>query len=263
MKSMIKKTLCLALALMMGLALLPVHAEQADKKPLEGKHLVIAMSPDFMFFETISTTDETGYEGLDIDIIKHLSKELGFTFEITPMAFASLVGALQTGGVDFVISGMSYTEARAEVVDFSNPYASTKVGCVTLVGSPIDSPEKLEGQTIACSQGTNYENVIKGIKGTTLKTYQGQAAVGMAVAQGSDGVVAGLTSSNGSKKLVATVLGANGEALLTYFTLNEGVADQYSIAFPKGSELKDLFNAELEKMTASGLLPDLIQKWLY
>lgn len=263
MKTMMKKTLILALALTFALSILPVQAQTADKKPLEDKKLLIAMSPDFMFFETISTTDETGYEGLDIDIIKHLSKELGFSFEIKPMAFASLVGALQTNDVDFVISGMSYTEKRAEVVDFSMPYASTKVGCLTAVGSAIDSQEKLEGQVIACSQGTNYENLINAIPGSTLKTYQGGSAVGLAVAQGSDNVVAGITSSNGCKKLVATVLGPNGETLLKYFTLNEGVADQYSIGFPKGSELKPLFDEAIQQMIDSGLMQQLIQKWLY
>lgn len=263
MKTLMKKTLALALALVFALSILPAQAQTADKKPLEGKKLIIAMSPDFMFFETISTSDETGYEGLDIDIIKHLSQELGFSFEITPMAFASLVGALQTGGVDFVISGMSYTEQRAEVVDFSMPYASSKVGCVTAVGSAIDAQEKLEGQVVACSQGTNYENIIKAIPGTTLKTYQGQSAVGLAVAQGSDGVVAGITSSNGCKKLVATVLDAKGEALLKYFTLNEGVADQYSMAFPKGSELTPQFNEVIQQMVDSGLMQQLIEKWLY
>ncbi|HSK68537.1 MAG TPA: ABC transporter substrate-binding protein [Candidatus Limnocylindria bacterium] len=261
MKSILAKTLALTLALSLILAAAPAVAETA--KPLAGKKLTIALSPDFMFFETISTTDETGYEGLDIDIIKHLSQELGFEFEITPMAFASLVGSLQAGGVDFVISGMSYTAQRDEVVDFSVPYATSKVGCVTKADSAINSQEDLAGQVIACSQGTNYENIIKDIPGSTLVTYQGQSAVGMAVAQGSDGVAAGITSSNGSKKLVATVLGPNNEPLLKYFLLNEGAADAYSIAFPEGSELVPLFNQVIEGMQESGLMQELIAKWLY
>lgn len=257
----LKKVLTLTLALVLALSLFPASAESA--KPLEGKKLTIALSPDFMFFETISTTDETGYEGLDIDIIKALSEKLGFTFEITPMVFSSLVGALQTGGVDFVISGMSFTEERAKVVDFSIPYASSKVGCVTLIGSDIKTQDDLKGKVIACSQGTNYENMIKAIEGSTLVTYNGQSAAGLAVAQGSDGVQACITSSNGSKKLAATVLGANGEALLTYFILNESQADQYSMAFPKGSELVALFNGVIEEMQASGQMQELITKWLY
>ena len=70
-----------------------------------GKNLKIAMSPDFMYFETISETDPCGYEGLDIDIIKSLSDKLGFEWEIVPMSFSSLIGSLQTGNADSVLLG--------------------------------------------------------------------------------------------------------------------------------------------------------------
>ena len=60
-----KKILACLLALMLVLGCTAI-AEEA--KPLAGKTLKIAMSPDFMYFETISETDPCGYEGLDIDI---------------------------------------------------------------------------------------------------------------------------------------------------------------------------------------------------
>jgi len=256
-----KKLLICLLALMM---LTVGCCAVAEDKPLAGKTLKIAMSPDFMYFETISETDPTGYEGLDIDIIKSLSEKLGFDFEIVPMSFSSLIGSLQTGNADFVISGMSYTEERAQVVDFSMTYVTTDVGCVVPVASEIDSYEDLKGQIVCCSQGTTYEMLIEGIEGATLKTYQGQAAVGTAVAQASDGVVAGLTSINGSKKLANTMFAADGSPMLKYFVLDsEGVADKYNIAFPKGSELVALFDAEIQNMIDSGEMEKLVQYWLY
>ena len=239
-----------------------VHAV-AEDKPLAGKNLKIAMSPDFMYFETISETDPTGYEGLDIDIIKSLSDKLGFEWEIVPMSFSSLIGSLQTGNADFVISGMSYTEERAQVVDFSMTYVTTDVGCVVPVDSAIASYNDLKGQIVCCSQGTTYEMLIEGIEGATLKTYQGQAAVGTAVAEGSDGVVAGLTSINGSKKLANTMFDANGAPMLKYFALEGAPADEYSMAFPSGSELVEVFNTALAELKASGKLDEMIKRWLY
>ena len=256
-----KKLLSCLLALTLVFALCTAVAED---KPLAGKNLKIAMSPDFMYFETISETDPTGYEGLDIDIIKSLSDKLGFTFEIVPMSFSSLIGSLQTGNADFVISGMSYTEERAQVVDFSMTYVTTDVGCVVPVDSAIASYDDLKGQIVCCSQGTTYEMLIEGIEGATLKTYQGQAAVGTAVAQASDGVVAGLTSINGSKKLSNTMFGTDGAPLLKYFVLDsEGVADKYNIAFPKGSELVALFDGAIQEMIDSGEMEKLVKFWLY
>ena len=256
-----KKLLSCLLALTLVFALCTAVAED---KPLAGKNLKIAMSPDFMYFETISETDPTGYEGLDIDIIKSLSEKLGFTFEIVPMSFSSLIGSLQTGNADFVISGMSYTEERAQVVDFSMTYVTTDVGCVVPVDSSISSYNDLKGQIVCCSQGTTYEMLIEGIEGATLKTYQGQAAVGTAVAQGSDGVVAGLTSINGSKKLSNTMFNTDGSPMLKYFVLDsEGVADKYNIAFPKGSELVALFDGAIQEMIDSGEMEKLVKYWLY
>ena len=259
-----KKILSLltVLCLLMGLG--TAFAEGESALPLAGQHLKIALSPDFMYFETVSETDETGYEGLDIDVIKLLSQKLGFTFEIVPMGFSALIGALQTNDVDFVISGMSYTDERAQVVDFSITYCITDVGCVVPVDSEIASFADLQNKTVACSQGTTYELLIEGIPGATLKTFQGQAAVGNAVAEGLDGVVAGLTSINGSKKLSNTVLDADGSPKLKYFVLEgEGTADQYNIAFPKGSALVELVNGVLKELQEDGTLDALIKQWLY
>ena len=255
-----KKLIAIMMCMMMlvgGVAL----AEGA--KPLEGQKLSIALSPNFMYFETVSETEECGYEGLDIDIIKEFSNMLGFEFEIIPMSFSSLVGSLQAGSVDMVISGMAYTAERDQVVDFSNVYCTTSVGCVTKVDSAINTFEDLQNQIVCCSQGTNYEMLIESIPGTTLKTFQGQAAVGTAVAEGSDGVVAGLTSINGSKKLANTMFDANGAPMLKYFALEGAPADEYSMAFPSGSELVEVFNTALAELKASGKLDEMIKHWLY
>lgn len=257
MKKMIAFMLCILLIMSAALAV----AEEA--KPLAGKKLTIALSPNFMFFETVSETEECGYEGLDIDIIKELSNMLGFEFEIVPMSFSSLVGSLQAKSVDMVISGMSYTEERAQIVDFSDVYCTSVVGCVTKVDSEIASFDDLKNQIVCCSQGTNYEMIIEGIEGATLKTYQGQAAVGTAVAEGTDGVVAGLTSINGSKKLATTMLNDKGEPMLKYFPLEGARADEYSMAFPKGSELTPIFNEALAQLKESGKLDEMIHQWLY
>ena len=257
MKKMIAFMLCILLVMSAALAV----AEEA--KPLAGKKLTIALSPNFMFFETVSETEECGYEGLDIDIIKELSNMLGFEFEIVPMSFSSLVGSLQAKSVDMVISGMSYTEERAQIVDFSDVYCTSVVGCVTKIDSEIASFDDLKNQIVCCSQGTNYEMIIEGIEGATLKTYQGQAAVGTAVAEGTDGVVAGLTSINGSKKLATTMLDANGSAMLKYFALEDAPADEYCMAFPKDSELTVLFNEGIQTLQDSGKLDEMIHYWLY
>ena len=256
-----KKAIALILSLILMMSCCSALAE--DAKPLAGKKLTIALSPNFMFFETVSETDPTGYEGLDIDIIKELSDMLGFEFEIVPMSFSSLVGSLQANSVDMVISGMTATEERKQIVDFSDVYCVSSVGCITKVDSAVNTFEDLQNQIVCCSQGTNYEMLIEDIPGATLKTYQGQAAVGTAVAEATDNVVAGLTSINGAKKLATTMLDTNGNPMLKYFALDGAQADEYCMAFPKGSELVSVFNEGIQALKDSGKLDEMIQYWLY
>ena len=256
-----KKIVALLLAAMMIVCCCSALAEET--KPLAGRTLKIALSPNFMYFETVSEDDPNAYEGLDIDIIAKLSEMLGFDYEIVPMDFASLIGSLQTGNADFVISGLSYSDERAQVVDFSMTYCTTDVGCVVPVDSDIQTTSDLIGKVVCCSAGTTYETLLTAMD-VNLKTFNGQAAVGTAVAEGTDNVAAGVTSINGSKKLANTVLDTEGNPMLRYFMLEgEGTADSYNIAFTKGSELTAIFDEAIQAMIDSGELAEMIQYWLY
>ena len=249
MKKLLSLMLALAVVLCCGAAF-------AEELPLAGQSLRVGLSPTFMYFETQNEAGE--YEGLDIDIINKLSEMLGFEYEIVPMDFSSLIGSLQTADLDFVISGLSYTEERAQVVDFSVTYCTTDVGCVTKTDSDINSTADLAGKVVCCSQGTTYEILLQDM-GVDLRTFQGTAAVGTAVMNGQDGVVAGVTSINGAKKLAN-----QSEGVLRYFMLEgEGTADEYNIAFQKGSELTEVFNTALQELFDNGWMAERIQYWLY
>ncbi len=236
------------------------EAPATDALPLAGKHLKVAMSANYKYFETV-TIDASGkevYEGLDIDILDQMSKDLGFTYEIMNMPFASLIGSLQANQADFVISGMSYTDERAKSVDFSEKYATAKVGVIIPKDSQVKSIEDLKGKKVACSAGTNYENIIKSIEGAELVTFDGQAAVTQELIMGR--VDAAITGGTASKKVTEENEG------LSFFIMNTddvGIPlDTYNMAFPKGSELVSVFNSQIAKMNEEGTLNDLIIKWL-
>ena len=242
----------------------PVSAQSSDTAtaPLAGQHFKVGLSANFKFFETVTVGSDGKeyYEGTDIDILNHLSEKLGFTYEISNMPFASLIGALQAKQVDFVISGMSATEERAKSVDFSQSYVTASLGVLTKEGSDIKSIADLNGKKIACSQGTSYEKVIKSIPGAELVTFDGQAAVTQELMMGR--VDACMTSGTGCKKIASENTG------LTYFIVvdeikgMESSVNEFAMAFPKGSALKAVMNTEISNMKNDGTLKSILVKWL-
>ena len=104
--------------------------------------------------------------GVDVDIAREIAKKLGKELEIKDVAFDSIVNEVKTGKADFGAAGISYNEERAEEVDFTINYATSKQIIVVRENSNISKKEDLENLTIAVQLGSvgdsyvtqNYEN---------------------------------------------------------------------------------------------------------
>ncbi len=127
-------------------------------KPLEGKHLNCAMVITFppFGFEQLDDKGDTKIVGYDVDVIDYIANELGFTYTITPTNFKGLMGELQSGRVDFLISAMSPTKARAKSADFSIPYYYSRTAIIQYPGTNIKHVADLKGRRISASFGTQY-----------------------------------------------------------------------------------------------------------
>ncbi|MCL2569440.1 MAG: transporter substrate-binding domain-containing protein [Oscillospiraceae bacterium] len=60
--------------------------------------------------------------GLDPDIARAIGDLLGYAIEIIDMDFGAIILSVQTGQVDFGMAGMTITEERREMVDFTQAY---------------------------------------------------------------------------------------------------------------------------------------------
>ena len=90
-------------------------------------------------FETV--TGENEPEGISVDVAKAFGEYLGRPTEIVNTNFGGLIPALQSGEIDIVIASMSITAARAEVVDFTDPYFFFKI--ITLVNQEFATAQNL------------------------------------------------------------------------------------------------------------------------
>ncbi|ARJ50120.1 ABC transporter permease subunit [Staphylococcus lutrae] len=89
----------------------------------ERGELKVGLSADYAPMEFEHTVNgEREYAGIDIEIAKKIAKDNGVKLKIVNMSFDSLLGALKTGKIDIIISGMTPTDERKKEVDFSDNY---------------------------------------------------------------------------------------------------------------------------------------------
>lgn len=96
------------------------------------------------------------YKGIDIDLIHAIAEDQGFEIELEAMDFGGIIPAMQAGQLDIAIAGMSITEERKEIVDFSEPYF--EAGITLVVGEKndaISNVDDLKGHTVAVKNGTS------------------------------------------------------------------------------------------------------------
>lgn len=87
------------------------------------KALTMGTNAAFKPFEYVDGADPVGF---DITMSQYIARDFGATLTVEDMAFDSLISALDSGAIDFIAAGMSKTPEREQMVDFSDPYYSSK-----------------------------------------------------------------------------------------------------------------------------------------
>ncbi|EOB7467543.1 ABC transporter permease subunit [Staphylococcus aureus] len=131
MKCLIRFILVLGLLISSAMVYInpTAHAEQDQtwEKIKERGELRVGLYADYAPMEFEHTVNgKTEYAGVDIDLAKKIAKDNNLKLKIVNMSFDSLLGALKTGKIDIIISGMTSTPERKKQVDFSDSYMMTK-----------------------------------------------------------------------------------------------------------------------------------------
>ena len=126
--------------------------------------LVVATSPDYAPFEFQALVDgKNQVVGADIDMAQAIADELGVKLEISSMSFDNVLTSLQTGKADLAIAGISATDERKEVFDFSIPYYENKMSFLVRK-TDLDKYKDLSSlasANIAAQKGTVPETMVK------------------------------------------------------------------------------------------------------
>lgn len=221
----------------------------------------IATDTTFAPFEYANADGE--YEGIDIDLLAAIAEDQGFDYELDPVGFDAALQAVQSGQDDGVIAGMSITDERKEIFDFSDPYYDSTVCCAAAAGGDIQSLDDLNGQNVAVKNGTMSQSWAQSIAdqyGFTMTTFDTSDVMYQDVTAGNsaacfeDTPVMSYAISTGSVDL---------EIIETVDEDSE-YATPYGFAVLKGEngELLDMFNAGLADIKDDGTYQDIIDKYV-
>ncbi len=141
------------------------------KKIKKQGYITVGLSadyPPFEFHKTINGEDKI--VGFDVSLAKKVAKQLGVKLRINEMQFSSLLGALKTGKIDMIISGMNSTPARAKEVSFSKNYLSVQERMLirTTDKNKFKTTQDFSGHKVgAQTESTELEFVQNQLTGST------------------------------------------------------------------------------------------------
>lgn len=220
--------------------------------------LTMGTSADYYPFQFIEVIDgEEVIAGFDVDIAHHIAKALEMELEIVDMEFNTLITALRSERVDMVLSSMSPTEDRAEVIDFSNVYYQSNEGLI-LASSPISELADLNGLTIGVQTGSVQEEIGNNLveEGIDIDLLLMDSIPNL-VQQLSAGRVDAIIVNQLTAKAYS-----NADEALYVADIIPTVELGTAVAFPQGSDLTEQVNAILAEMEADGTMEALFEQWL-
>ncbi len=218
---------------------------------VEGK---LTMSTNAQFPPYEMTTDDGGFEGIDVEIATAIAEKLGLELDILDMDFDSALLAVQQGKSDIVMAGVTVNEDRQLVMDFTDSYATGVQVIIVKEGSDVTIDNMGEG-------------LIGTQRGTTGNIYCTDDYGEEHVMAYDDGFTAVQALMNGQVDCVvidnapAQEFVKNNAGLTILDT--EYANEDYAIGLNKGNTaLLDAINTALNELISDGTVQTIIDKYI-
>jgi polar amino acid transport system substrate-binding protein len=230
-------------------------AEEGKLPDLGGKKVTIAVENAYPPFNYIDSNTGQGI-GWDYDVVREICVRINCIPDFKEAAWDGIFPAMQAGEFDMLADGVTITDERKLIVDFSMPYVI--VGQVLLVradeGMSIDEMKADANVVVGTQLGTTNEIVAKqNFPEERVKSFEDFGAAVLALLSGDiDGVVIDTVSAAG-------FMGENEGKMKIAGTLTSD--EELGFAFPPGSDLRAAVDAALQAMKDDGTLEALNKKW--
>jgi len=235
----------------------PAESEAAALPTVEAGKLHVSTNAEFPPYEML---DDAGNPiGIDMEVAAAIAEKLGLELVIDDMGFDAALEAVQNGQSDIAMAGLTVTEERKEVMDFSDSYATGVQVVIVKEGSEV-TMDNLGDYTIGTQMGT------------TGYIYASDTPENGGY--GEDHVIG---YDNGALAVMALVNDQVGAVIIDdlpakeYVAANEGLAilegtwveEDYAIGVKKGNTaVLDAVNAAMNELKADGTFQNIVDKYI-
>lgn len=254
-----KKVFAIVLTVMMIATLFAGCGSKSanDLNTVEAGKLIMSTNASFPPYEM--TTDDGGFEGIDVEVAGAIAEKLGLELVVDDMDFDAALLAVQQNKSDIVMAGVSVTEDRLLVMNFSDSYATGIQSVIVKEGSDVNM-DNLGDYMIGCQRGT------------TGYIYASDTPENGGY--GEDHVIA---YDNGASAVQALMNGQvdcviiDNAPAAEYVSANAGltmlpgawVEESYAIGMNKdNAKLLEAVNKALSELTADGTVQAIIDKYI-
>ena len=215
----------------------------------------LTMSTNAAFPPYEMTTDSGDLEGIDIEVAGAIAEKLGLELQVDDMDFDAALLATQSGKSDMVMAGVTVTDERQKVMDFSDTYAEGIQSIIVPEDSDIASADDLAGKIIGTQRGTTgYIYCTDDFGEDSVVAYDDGLTAVQALNNGQ--VDAVVIDNAPAKEFVAANPGL--KILDTAYA-----QEDYAIGVAKGNtELLNAINGALEELQADGTLQSIVDKYI-
>lgn len=231
---------------------------------VEDGKLIMSTNATFPPYEMVADGDGvngSGYEGIDIEIAYALADKLGLELVIDDMDFDAALLAVQNNSADMMLAGLSYSEERDEVVDFSDPYATGVQVVIVKEGSDV-TLDNLGDYMIGTQRGTTgylYASDTPENGGYGEDHVIGYDSGVTAVQELINGTIDAVIID---KQPAEAYVAANPDAGLTILPGN-WVEEDYCLAVDEGNTaLLNALNTALNELKSDGTLDEIVAKYI-
>ena len=195
-------------------------------------------------------------KGFDVDVVAEICNRINCQPNWITTAWDGIFGALADGQFDMVVSGVTITEERDKIVDFSKPYIIVQQGVLMRVEDQASTIDDFKNGSMRLASQTGTTNATLGedlVGRDNLSLFDSFNNAVVALQNGDvDGVIIYSTSAAAYEQEFA------GQLTVAITGLS---SDPLGLVFQEGDTLQDDFNEGLAMIKADGALTKLMIKW--